>query len=104
MSRFIRLSSFRCWYVVIVTHELFTPSRRRFVEFGFRHPVDQRFHLFEEHLPFIAQMHGYGGLLRPVLDDGGIPACSNSLVLILPVGHRDINLNDYTGQLEPLPY
>jgi len=71
---------------------------------GFRHPVDQRFHFFEEHLPFIDQMHGYGGLLRLVLDGGGMPAYDNSLVLILSVGHRDINLNDYTGQLELLSF
>jgi len=103
MNRFIRLSSLRCWYVVIVIHKLFTPSRRCFVETGFRHPADQRFHLFEEHLPFIAQMHGHEGFLRLVLDDGGIPAFGNSLVLILPVGHQDINLN-YTGQLEPLSF
>jgi hypothetical protein len=28
----------------------------------------------------------------------------NSLVPILPAGHRDISLNCYTAQLEPLPY
>jgi hypothetical protein len=32
---------------------------------------------FEEHLPFIAQMHGHEGFLRLVLDDGGIPAFGN---------------------------
>jgi hypothetical protein len=31
-------------------------------------------------------------------------AKGNSLVLILPVSRRDINLNYYTWQLEPLPY
>jgi len=28
----------------------------------------------------------------------------NSLVPILPAGHRDISLNCYTAQLGPLPY
>ena len=33
-----------------------------------------------------------------------IPLGRNSLAFILPAGHRDISLNYYTGQLEPLPY
>ena len=32
------------------------------------------------------------------------PNTSNSLVPILPASHRDISLNCYTGQPEPLPY
>ena len=33
---------------------------------------------------------------------GGSPR--NSLVPVLPAGHRDISLNCYTVQIEPLPY
>jgi hypothetical protein len=30
---------------------------------GLRHSIDQRFHLLEEDLPFIAQVHRHEGLL-----------------------------------------
>ena len=56
------------------TQVLLTPGCQHFVEVGLRHSIDQHVHLLEKGLTIIAQMHGHEGLLRFMLDDGGIPA------------------------------
>jgi hypothetical protein len=50
------------------------------------------------HVVFQATVIRYGHSLTR--DD----LCRNSLVPILPAGHRAISLNGYTAQFEPLPY